>query len=160
MIWADFQAAAPDLAHRGGECFERTGVAMLGTLCRDGSPRISPVEPFFAGGHLLLGVMARSAKARDLLRDPRCALHSAVTAPDAGEAELKLYGRAQEVRDEAVRSSCPDAWWTAHPPEAARVMSLDIVRAVLVSWNFQAGEMTVTRWTAARGLSELTRRYP
>jgi Pyridoxamine 5'-phosphate oxidase len=159
MIWADFQAAAPDLARRGKECLERTGVAMLGTLLRDGSPRISPVEPFLAGGHLLLGVMARSAKARDLLRDPRCALHSAVTAPDAGEAELKLYGSVVEVRDEAVRSSCPDAWWTAHPPEAAWVVSLDIGRAVLVSWNLEAGQMTLARWTPDEGLSELTRSY-
>jgi Pyridoxamine 5'-phosphate oxidase len=160
MIWADFQAAAPDLARRGRECFERTGVALLGTLRSDGSPRISPVEPFFAGGHLILGVMARSAKARDLRRDPRCVLHSAVTAPDAGEAELKLYGSAREVRDEAVRSSRPDAWWTAHPPEAARVMSLDIERAEVVSWNLEAGEMNVTSWTPDHGLSELKRPYP
>jgi hypothetical protein len=160
MIWADFQAAAPDLARQGKGCFESTGVALLGTLRRGGSPRISPVEPFFAGRHLLLGVMARSAKSRDLQRDARCALHSAVTAPDADEAEFKLYGRAEEVRDEAVRSSRPDAWWASHPPEAARVMSVDIERAELVSWNLEAGEMNLTRWTAARGLSELTRPYP
>lgn len=160
MIWADFQAVAPDLARQAKECFERTGVALLGTLRRDGSPRISPVEPFFAGGHLLLGLMARSAKARDLQRDPRCVLHSAVTAPDAGEAELKLYGRVEEVQDEVVRSSPPDAWWTAHPPEAAQVFSLDIARAELVSWNLEAGEMIVTSWTRDRGLSELTRPYP
>jgi Pyridoxamine 5'-phosphate oxidase len=160
MIWADFQAAAPNLARQGQECFERTGVALLGTLRRDGSPRISPVEPFFAGGHLLLGVMAWSAKARDLRRDPRCVLHSAVTAPDAGEAELKLYGSTEEVHDEAVRSSRPDGWWAAHPREAARVMSLEIEQAELVSWNLEAGEMTVTSWTRDRGLSELTRPYP
>jgi Pyridoxamine 5'-phosphate oxidase len=160
MIWADFQAAAPGLARRGEHCLERTHVALLGTLRKDGSPRISPVEPFFAGDHLLLGVMARSAKARDLERDPRCVLHSAVTAPDAGEAELKLYGRTEEVQDEAVRSRRPDAWWTAYPPEAARVLSLDIQAAVLVSWNLEAGEMTLARWTHDDGLSELTRRYP
>ena len=118
------------------------------------------MEPFFAGGHLLLGVMARSAKARDLQRDPRCVLHSAVTAPDAGESELKLYGRAEEVQDEAVRSSRPDAWWTAHPPKTARVLSLEIGRAELVSWSLEAGEMTVTGWTPDDGLSEVTRPYP
>lgn len=160
MIWADFQAAAPDLARLGKERLEQTGVALLGTLRGDGSPRISPVEPFFGEGHLLVGVMTRSAKAQDLLRDPRCVLHSAVTAPDAGEAELKLYGRAVEVRDEAVRSSRPEAWWATHPPEAARVMSLSIERAALIGWNLEAGEMTVTRWSSAHGLSELTRPYP
>jgi Pyridoxamine 5'-phosphate oxidase len=160
MIWADLQAAAPDLARRGKECFESTGVALLGTLRRNGSPRISPVEPFFAAEHLLLGVMARSAKARDLERDPRCVLHSAVTAPDAGEAEFKLYGSAEDVRDETVRASRPDAWWASHPREAARVLSLDIERAELVTWNLGAGEMTVTSWTSDDGLAELTRNYP
>ena len=37
--------------------------------------------------------MASSAKTRDLLRDPRSALHSAVVDPHRGEGELQLYGR-------------------------------------------------------------------
>jgi hypothetical protein len=50
---------------------EACRVALLGTLRPDGSPRVSPVEPYFAGGELVLGVMAWSGKARDLRRDPR-----------------------------------------------------------------------------------------
>ena len=36
--------------------------ALLGTLRRDGSPRISPIEPRIADGQLLIGAMARSVK--------------------------------------------------------------------------------------------------
>ena len=69
-------------------------VALLGALRRDKSHRISAVEPYFASGDLLIGVMASSAKAADLRRDQRYVLHSAVTGPDAGERELKLSGIA------------------------------------------------------------------
>src|SRR5262245_66489877 len=72
-------------------------VALLGTLRRDGSPRISPIEPYIVEGQLLIGAMAWSAKVGDLRRDPRYVLHSVVTGPDSGEGELKLYGPAVEA---------------------------------------------------------------
>ena len=83
MIWAEVEAAAPELAQLGKERLDRLRVALLGTLRKDGSPRISPVEPYFVQGHLLFGAMTWSLKARDLLSDPRCVLHSAVTARKA-----------------------------------------------------------------------------
>src|SRR2546429_650067 len=70
MIWNDLEAAAPEIAQLGKECFERARVALLGTLRRDGSPRISPVEPYLVHGQLLFGAMSWSLKTRDLLRDP------------------------------------------------------------------------------------------
>lgn len=69
-------------------CLDATGVALLGTLRLDGSPRISPIEPYLADGQLLIGAMAWSQKAADLRRDPRHVLHSAVTGPHNGEGEL------------------------------------------------------------------------
>ena len=155
MLWRDFERAAPALAHAARERLEATGIAFLGTLRADGSPRISPIEPYFAPDALLLGAMARSLKARDLLRDPRCVLHSVVSAPDAGEPEFKLYGTAVEVGDAPAA-----AWWASHPPEVARVFSLSIDVAASVAWAIERGEMTVTRWSAADGLVEETRRYP
>ena len=72
LSWRNFQQKAPDLAALGEELIERTGILMLGTLRKDGSPRISPVEVIFADGQLYLGMMWRSKKALDLLRDSRC----------------------------------------------------------------------------------------
>ena len=111
-------------------------------------------------GHLLFGAMTWSLKARDLLSDPRCVLHSAVTAPDAGESELKLYGRAHLVQDQGLRQGSDETWWAERPPADARVFSLDIEQAALVEWDLERGEMSLRRWPPADGVAEMTRSYP
>jgi hypothetical protein len=160
MSWREFEAAAPELAALGRARFEATGVALLGTLRADGSPRINPVEPYLAAGQLLLGLLPWSRKAGDLLRDPRCTVHSSVSDVEGTEGEFKLYGRAQEVNDDRVRTAPEKAWWASRPVEDARVYTLDIDAAVFVSWNAEAGEMTVRRWSPERGLALATRKYP
>ena len=52
-------------------------------------PRISPVEPLIADGHLYLGMMWRSRKALDLLRDPRCTVHSTVSERNGTRASSR-----------------------------------------------------------------------
>jgi Pyridoxamine 5'-phosphate oxidase len=160
MIWAEFEAAAPELAELGRERFERSGVALLGTLRRDGSPRISPVEPFFVSGHLLLGLLPASLKARDLRRDPRCVLHSVISAANAGESEFKLYGTVEAVDDLDVRESASGAWWLGRPADDAYVVSFRIGQAGFVAWNLDASEMTTLRWSPKSGTSRRTARYP
>jgi Pyridoxamine 5'-phosphate oxidase len=160
MNWREFEAAAPELAALGRERFEATGVALLGTLRADGSPRINPVEPYLAAGHLLLGLLTWSRKARDLVRDPRCTVHSSVSDVEGTEGEFKLYGRAREVRDDRVRAAPEKAWWRSRPVADARVYSLAIDAAAFVSWNAEEAEMTVRRWSPQRGLTVTTRTYP
>lgn len=159
MIWAEFEAAAPELALLGKEQFDRFRVALLGTVRKDGSPRISPVEPYFVDGDLIFGAMTWSMKAQDLLRDGRCVLHSAVTSPDAGESEAKLYGEAREVGGD-LRVSSGETWWATRPVEDARVFALDIEQAAVVEWDLERGEMSLTRWSPPDGVSEMTRPYP
>jgi Pyridoxamine 5'-phosphate oxidase len=134
-------------------------MAMLGTLRRDGSPRISPIEPCITRGQLLIGAMAWSAKTGDLRRDPRYVLHSVVTAPDSGEGELKLYGLAVEA-DPDLRTAAADAWWLAVMPDKAVVFTLHIGQAVFVGWDLNRGLMTVHRWSSLSGYSTATRPYP
>ena len=101
------------MASLGEAQFAHTGLALIGTLRRDGWPRISPVEPFITNGQLYLGMMWRSVKALDLLRDPRCTVHSTVSIRDGTEGEFKVYGRAVEVTDpEELRRFC-DAVYAA-----------------------------------------------
>ena len=95
----------------------------------------------------------------DLLRDPRCSLHSAITGPDSGDGELKLHGRASQA-NERLRSACHEGWWSAQPHEAAVVFDLDIEQAVFISWDLEHGEMLSMRWSPARGYREARRRYP
>jgi hypothetical protein len=103
MNWDEFKAAAPELAEAGEKLFERVGVVLVGTLRKDGSPRISPVEQLIASGQLYLGMMPESLKAQDLLRDGRCTIHSLISDKHAPEGEFKLHGMAINVQDEAER---------------------------------------------------------
>lgn len=155
MSWSTLQAAAPAIAEPGRACLDRVGLALLGTLRADGWPRVGPVEPHILGGRLLIGVMPRSLKARDLVRDPRCTLQSVVGQPDSGDPELKLYCRAVEAS-----GAPPGAWWTGRPATEARVFELEIEQAAYVEWELERSEMTVTRWSAGQGVRAATRRYP
>ncbi|HET9475854.1 MAG TPA: pyridoxamine 5'-phosphate oxidase [Dehalococcoidia bacterium] len=103
MHWSEFAAAAPDLARMGEERLEKWGLCLVGTIRKDGTPRISPVEPIITGGKLYLGMMWRSTKALDLLRDPRCLVHSIISDKAGTEGEFKLRGRAIDIRDPGER---------------------------------------------------------
>ena len=94
MTWQEFARQEPELAALGQERLDRNGLVMLGTLRKNGWPRISPVEPLFFDGQLYLGMMWRSRKALDLLRDSRCTIHNTVSDRDASEGEFKIYGQA------------------------------------------------------------------
>lgn len=157
--WLDVEQAAPRIAQAGQARLGQARVALFGTLRSDGSPRISPVEPYFARGQLIFGVMAWSGKARDLRRDPRCALHSTISSPDAGEAELKLYGLAAAAGD-PLRDACREAWWLREPRAAANVFRLDLTEAVLIEWDLERGQMASTRWSPGCGLWQQARSYP
>jgi len=153
------ELGAPEVARLGMARLNAARVALLGTLRRDGSPRISPIEPHIVEGQLLIGAMAWSGKAADLRRDPRYVLHSAVTGPDSGEGELKLYGSAVEAGQD-LRGAAAGAWWLAWPPDKAIVFSLRIVQAVFVDWDSERGLMTAHQWSPRSGYAQANRPYP
>ena len=133
MMWEEFAHKAPGLAERGQERIERSGLILLGTLRKNGWPRISPVEAYFTDGHLYLGMMWQSLKARDLLRDPRCTVHSVVSNRDGTEGEFKLYGRAADIGDATPRERYANEvykriGWRPEEPEY-HLFSIDIQSA-------------------------------
>jgi hypothetical protein len=165
MIWQAFASAAPSMALPGKARLDQAGIALLGTIRKDGSPRIDPVEPFFAQGHLLLGMLRDSRKANDLLRDARCVVHSAVSRPDGSEGEFKLLGRAVAVQSDDLSQGYNQAYaekWHAPPPAGfpGHIFSLDIAGAALVTWDLEQGLMLVKQWSPQHGLSETRRKYP
>jgi hypothetical protein len=97
--WDEFADEAPDLAGLGEERLRGRELCLVGTLRKNGWPRISPVEPEFVDGELMLGMMWRSPKALDLLRDPRLVVHSVVSDRLGSEGDFKLYGRAIPVEE-------------------------------------------------------------
>jgi hypothetical protein len=158
-LWRDLELGAPTIARVGLGRLETTRVAFLGTLRPDGAPRISPVETYLAAGHLLVGAMSWSRKAADLRRDPRYVLHSAVTDPDGGQPELKIYGVAAEAAGD-LREAAANAWWSGRPRADAAVFSLSISQAVLIEWDIEGSQMVVHRWSGRRGYERSQRTYP
>ena len=94
----DFLTAAPDIAGPVLDRLTSTGIGLLGTVRRDGSPRVSPVEVGLHDGRLALGMMPGSAKLADVRRDPRACLLTPVADRTATGGEGKLFGRIEEVR--------------------------------------------------------------
>jgi hypothetical protein len=110
LTWEELELAAPEIAAHGRELIERFQFDLVGTLTKDGSPRITPVEAYVIDGHLLANMIPGSLKALDLLRDPRVYVHAPVTAKE-GSPEFKLAGRAVVLGDKALRGKLDDLFW-------------------------------------------------
>src|ERR1700749_5264796 len=103
MHWQDLTQQQPRLAGLGAARLVEPGVVLVATIRRDGTPRLSPVEPFVMGGDLWLSMLWQSAKATDLLRDPRILVHSVVTGRDGAEGEYKVRGTARAEHDQDIQ---------------------------------------------------------
>jgi len=159
--WNEFGAAVPDLAALGRERFDRTEVLLLGTVRKDGTARISPCEFLFLDGQIILGMMWQSEKALDLLRDPRCTLHSTISNKDGQEGEFKLRGRAVDIVDPDVRerngqASFEKTGW--RPPEPYYLFSIEIENAAFVQYSGE-GHQTVIRWREGGSVHQRVRRW-
>jgi len=87
MRWQEFQARQPVLAGLGAEKLTGPGVVLVATIRRDGSARLSPVEPLLWDGGQWLGMGLGSRKAEDLRRDARILVHSIVTSRTGEDGE-------------------------------------------------------------------------
>ena len=145
--WREFATQAQDLAALGEERMEESGLILLGTVRKDGTPRISPVEPLLVDGQLFLGMMWQSTKALDLLRDPRCLVHSIISHKDGTDGEFKLRGRAIGVNDPAARARYGDALFARinwRPEEPYHLFSIEVDSAAFV--EFRDGHLRLKRW--------------
>ncbi len=104
LSWAEFTAAAPELAENGRRLLYQHGVglAFLATVRRDGGPRLHPICPTIVDGRLY-ALIGRSPKRGDLERDGRYALHA--FTGDESDDEFFLAGRASRPDDEARRQA-------------------------------------------------------
>ena len=97
--WVEFAAAAPEMAERGARRLG-IGYAFIATTARDGAPRLHPMTPLITEGRLLAFVAVHTVKYRNLLRDPRYALHAVLGESDE---EFLVSGRAVVSDDWASR---------------------------------------------------------
>ena len=154
MQWSELAEQAPRLADLGRQRLEEPGVVLVGTVRRDGTARISPVEPLLWDGGLWLSMLFGSLKAADLRRDSRVLVHSIVTGRDGGLGEYKVRGRAVEAPAGAVRDAYADEvrsrlGWEPTPGRF-HLFSIDISDVTFIRYEDASGDQFVTRWPAGQ----------
>jgi hypothetical protein len=155
MNWNEFRTAAPELAGIFEDQLAKTQLCLLGTIAASGWPRISPCEGYIADGDLMLGMMWRSFKARDLMRDARLTVMTTQCDREAGDGDLKLYGYGAEVVDPRRKDALADAQealidW--RPTEPFHVFALDVRRAAYIAFG---SRRRLVRWSVEGGVEEL-----
>ena len=153
--WGQFEEQAPELAERIKSRFESHIHAVLATLRRDGSPRLSGMEAPIRDGHLWLGMMPDSLKAADLNRDPRFSLHSSLDTEELPLGDARIDGQAVATTPEEV-----DLFVTGHrmpieDPDAMVLFTARISRATLT--RVEGQELMIETWTPSDGLQEIRR---
>jgi hypothetical protein len=109
LRWGDFATEAGAVARGISDLIEKHGFALMGTIRRDGSPRISAVETHLVADDLVLIIIPKSRKADDIRRDGRVTLQSPISSAGNPGSEYKLRGRAVPIRDEHERVAVADA---------------------------------------------------
>jgi pyridoxamine 5'-phosphate oxidase-like protein len=144
--WAEFESEARELAGEVRAAIERHKHLVLGTLRRDGSPRLSGTEVTFGLGELWLGMMPNGVKGRDLRRDPRFALHSAPLDVTMANGDAKLGGVAHEVVDQEMIDAYWELWGGQMMPIEALLFRLELRDASLATVD--GDQMVVDAWRA------------
>src|SRR5205814_8779723 len=103
-MWDEFAHQQPEMAGRGRQQMQ-IPIDYLATVRKDGSPRVHPVSPRFAGGRLFVAIEHGSPKRFDLRRTARYALHALPPqiGPSYDEFEFNIAGDARFVADPETR---------------------------------------------------------
>lgn len=141
--WHEFAQQAPELAAFGQARFA-SGVAYLGTVRADGSPRIHPVTPII-GEQLYLFMEPTSPKGKDLQRDPRYTLHCSVANSSGGDGEFYVRGRAALTDDPHTWKQAVGA--SSYTPKANYILFVFTVEFAFMNTYGDGGPHT-RRWQA------------
>jgi hypothetical protein len=135
--WGEFDASAPEMAAAGRRLLYQGDVAygFLATVRKDGGPRVHPVCPLLALGRLWVFVVDLSPKYRDLVRDPRYALH-AFPLPAGGE-EFYLDGVARPEPEKRPIVEATGGMQGSHDFE--RLFELQVERVLHTKWSDWGG---------------------
>ncbi len=154
--FADVASEEPEFAARVRAAFDAHAHKVLATLRPDGSPRVSGIEMGFVAGEPWLAGMPGSVKFVDLRRDPRFALHSGSSEPDAFDADAKLAGRATAVTDDE-RAGYATAAGMAVEQVDFELFRIDLDQVVLVALNEEKTALLISSWRPGRGLTRTER---
>lgn len=157
MRWGEFAAERPDLAAEIRRRLEIGKHRYLATIREDGSPRISGQELYFTedGGEVWFGCMPRSRKVRDLMRDPRLAIHGRSADPPEWDGDARIAGSAVRVDDPGrVRALLESVGHGGH--DDAAVFLIDLNEAVLTRMGDPPDHLHVTLWKPGKGVRVMT----
>lgn len=141
--WSEFARQAPELAAFGRARFA-SEVAYLATVRADGSPRVHPVTPI-VGDDLFLFMEPTSPKGKDLLLEPRYALHCSVENSGGGGGEFYVRGRATRTDDPDVRERAVQA--SPYTPQPHYILFVLTVEYAFMN-QYVDGTPNVRRWQA------------
>jgi hypothetical protein len=142
--WKEFARQAPEIAAFGEARFE-SGVAYLGTLRADGSPRVHPVTPII-GEQLFLFMEPTSPKGQDLQRDPRYTLHCAVEDSSGGEGEFYVRGQAILTSDPLLRAQAVQS--ASYAPQDRYILFILTIEFAFMNID-EDGNPTPRRWSSS-----------
>lgn len=155
VTWSDVQQAEPGLAALVQDRFGSHRHAVMATLRRDGTPRLSGMEAPIREGHLWLAMDAISRKAYDLLRDPRFSMHSAPDEKELRSGDARIEGRALQALDAEMALFVRSHHVHIDDHSAMALFTADITRVVLT--RVKSRSLVVASWTPEDGL-KTTRR--
>jgi hypothetical protein len=106
-------------------------------------PRVHPVTPIIAEGHLLLFMEPTSPKGHDLQRGSGYALHCSVADDNGGEGELCLSGHAVLTDDPVLREL---AARYGYPPKSTYILFELSVESAFSTTYPVGGKPARRRW--------------
>lgn len=145
--WQGFRVAEPELAAFGEERF-KNGPAYLATVRADNTPRVHPVTPIIAEGHLLLFMEPTSPKGHDLQRGSGYAMHCSVADNSGGEGEFCLTGHGVLTNDPVLREL---AARYGYPPKSTYILFELSVESASSTTYPEVGKPVRKRWKAPPG---------
>jgi len=147
LTWEQFEKAAPEMASFGVQRMSE-GVMYLGTVRKDGYPRLHPFTPFVSSGHLFAFMYPTSPKGHDLQRDGRYVIHSLVKDMDGTDGEFMITGKANLIEDPQMRTlaakGCP------YNPSGTYVCFEFFVEECMTN-QYVNGNPQVTKWKESAG---------
>ena len=145
LTWKEFEESAPEMARFGTQRMSDR-VMYIGTVRRDGYPRVHPFTPFVSEGHLFAFMEPTSPKGHDLVRDGRFTVHSLVKDWNGSDGEFTMTGRARLVEDAKMRETaikgCP------YTPQS-RYVCFEFLLEECMTNHYVGGKPQFARWAEA-----------
>lgn len=153
--WKTFKQECPELAPKVEARLRAHKHHVMATVRRDGGPRVSGTEVEISDDELYLGSMWEARKARDLMRDPRVAVHTNPGDGSMAGGDAKFSAVAVEVPDgepakERVRTEVA-------PPEPFHQFRLELTEVVLTEVDEAAQLLHIHLWRPGQGVTTNSR---